>query len=181
MARRNPLQFLSDLWNRFQDWVTRLDNAHPAIGELLLGAALVILAVLLGHIGYTLWRVYRVTGRPAEPAPRGVAGVTLLDARTHRIRAEALAREGRYAEALAHRFAGLVCELEDARAVTVHPSKTPAEYAREARLDPTGRMTIAGLVSRLYSHVFGAEPIDERGYREFAGSADLILPHVAPN
>lgn len=178
VARRHPLQWLADLWARFQGWVSGLDVSHPNLSWLIGIVATVLLVVLLTHIGYTLWRVYRVTARPAEQPARGTVGVVLLDARSHRIQAEALARAGRYAEALAHRYAALVCDLEEAKAVTIHPSKTPAEYAREARLDPAGRVTIADLVSRLYAHVFGAAPIDEQGYRDFVTNAELVMPHV---
>lgn len=178
VARRHPLQWLSDLWTRFLDWVDRVNSAHPTLSWLLFFAALALLALLLTHIGFTMWKVYSATSRPTDAAVRGAAGVVLQDARAHRVRAEALARAGRYEEALAHRFAALICDLEEAKAVTVHPSKTPAEYAREARLDATGRVTLAGLVSILYAHLFGAEPLDERQYREFGSTADLVLPHV---
>lgn len=178
VARRHPLQWLADLWFRFQRWIAHLNLAHPDLSWAIAIAAAILLVILLTHIGYTLWTVYRVTGRPADQPARGAAGVVLVDARSHRIRADALAREGRYAEALAHRYAALVCDLEDAKAVTIHPSKTPAEYAREARLDPVGRVTIADLVSRLYAHLFGAAPIDEQGYRDFVTNAELVMPHV---
>lgn len=178
VERRHPLQWLGDLWSRFLRWVQGIDRAHPVFADVLFYAALVVLVVLLTHIGYTLWRIYRVTARPADVPARGAGGVALQDGRAHRARAEALAREGRYAEALAHRFAALVCDLGDARAVTIHASKTPAEYAREARLDAVGRVTLAGLVATLYGHLFGGEPVDDAGYRRFAGTADLVLDRV---
>jgi len=66
----------------------------------------------------------------------------------------------------------------EAKAVSIHHSKTPAEYAREARVDATGKMTLGGLVSTLYLHLFGGAPIDERGYRDFVANTELVLPHV---
>ena len=180
VERRHPLQWLGDAWDRFQTWVNRLSAAHPGLSWVMITAACVLLVVLLTHIGYTLWKVYSVTVRPADLPARGATGVPLLDARSHRTQAEALAREGRYTEALAHRFAALICDLDEAKAVTIHQSKTPAEYAREARLDSTGRGTMADLVSRLYSHLFGAAPIDEAGYRDFVTHTELVMPHVGP-
>jgi hypothetical protein len=103
-----------------------------------------------------------------------------MDAPAHGQRAAELARAGRYAEALAHEFVALVLELERLQAVTFHPSKTPAEYVAEARLDPSGRASLADLVARLYRHLFGAEPCAEREYREFAAAAALVFQHVAP-
>jgi len=89
-------------------------------------------------------------------------------------------RAGRYAEALAHRFVALVLDLERRRALAFHPSKTPAEYVGEARLDAAGRASLAELVARLYRHLFGGVPCDAGGYREFGAAADEVGRHVAP-
>src|SRR5439155_16915477 len=88
-------------------------------------------------------------------------------------------RAGRYAEALAHRFVSLILELERRHALTFHPSKTPAEYVREARLDESGRASLADLVARLYRHLFGAVPCDANVYREFGVAAETVFRHVA--
>ena len=171
------LHWLRDLWMRFRAWLEDFTTQHPLGARLLFWAALLALIALLVHIGFTVWRIYRVTvqqprGTGSAPAPEP------LDSRGHLARAEALARAGHFTEALAHRFIALLLELDRADALTFHPSKTPAEYVREARLGATGRATLAGLVSRLYHHVFGAEPLDERGYREFGAAAGTLLHHV---
>jgi len=160
---RHTLQWLEDGWRRFVAWV--------------LWASIVALTAIVVHAGYVTWRIYRATVRVA--AAGTASGVpVLLDPAAHRRLAEALALEGRFAEALAHRFIAVVLELERARALRYHPSKTPAEYVGEARLDQTGRATLAGLVGRLYRHVFGAVPCDEPGYLEFGAAADGLREHV---
>jgi hypothetical protein len=73
-----------------------------------------------------------------------------------------------------------VLELERAEALRFHVSKTPAEYVGEARLDEPGRATFAGLVARLYRHLFGAVPCDETEYREFGATAEQLTRHVVP-
>lgn len=172
-----PLHWLRDLWMRFRAWLDDFTTQHPLGAKLLFWAALLALIALLVHIGLTVWRIYRVTVQ--QPGGTGAApAADLLDSRGHLARAESLARAGRYTEALAHRFIALLLELDRADALTFHPSKTPAEYVREARLGATGRATLAGLVSRLYHHVFGAEPLDERGYREFGAAAGTLLHDV---
>jgi len=174
-AWREPKRhWLTDLWNRFMDWLQSLDSHHPVAMQLVLWGSIAVLAVILVHWGFVAFRIYRSTVQAGSAAAAGPLP-TIVDARTHLVKAEALAREGRYAEALAHRFMHLVLELERRDAVKVHPSKTPAEYAREARLDADGRATLAGLVARLYHHVFGAEPCDERGYDEFSAAAQGLL------
>src|SRR2546430_12087790 len=129
-------------------------------------------------MGYVVWRITRPTVHTPARAG-GASGLRLEDGRAHRERADELARAGRYVEALAHRFVALLLELERRRALTVHPSKTPAEYVREARLDESGRASFADLVARLYRHVFGAVPCDAATYQDFGAAADAVFRHVA--
>jgi hypothetical protein len=174
-----PLHLLRDLWFRLEEWLSLFGAQHPIGFKLLFWGAVLLLVALLVHLGWLGWRIYRSTvERPSAPAP---GAPMLVDARGHLEHAEALARAGRYTEALAHRFLALLLELDGADAVTFHPSKTPAEYVHEARLVAAGRDTLAGLVARLYHHVFGAEPCDERCYRDFGATAGTVLQHVAPH
>lgn len=181
--RRHPLQWLLNLWQRLLDWLDAFEASNPALFTVLLGVLIVLLVGLLAHIGYVVWRIVRPTARAgARPAAAGGAGggPRLADARAYLNRAEELARSGRYAEALAHRFVAVLLELERARALAYHPSKTPAEYVGEARLDAAGRASLAALVARLYRHLFGAVPCDERTYREFGTAAQGVVRHVVP-
>ncbi|MGH7612621.1 MAG: DUF4129 domain-containing protein [Gemmatimonadales bacterium] len=174
-----PLHLFRDLWFRFQEWLSRFDAQHPVAFQLLFWGAVLLLVALLVHLGWLAWRIYRSTvERPRASAP---GAAMLVDARGHLHHAEALARAGRYTEALAHRFLALLLELDRADAVTFHPSKTPAEYVHEARLGTAGRDSLAGLVARLYHHVFGAQPCDEQCYRDFGATAGTVLQHVAPH
>ena len=168
---------MTDLWDRLRDWLEVFRSAHPGVFDVFTAVLVVLLVGLLAHISYVVWRIVRPTARTAgtaAPSP----GLRLADARAHLNRAEELAREGRFTEALAHRFVAVLLELERARALTFHPSKTPAEYVGEARLDAAGRESLAGLVARLYRHVFGAVPCDEGRYREFGAAAQLVVRHV---
>ena len=178
--RRHTLQWLENAWNRFATWLDTFSDRHPVLAELLLWACIVALVVIVVHFAYVTWRIYRATVRPAGAG--AVAGLpAVADPEAHRRLAAALAREGHYTEAMAHRFVALVLDLERARALRYHPSKTPAEYVGEARLDQAGRATLAGLVARLYRHVFGAAPSDEREYFEFDAAAAGLEQHVVPD
>ncbi len=175
---RHPLEWLAALWRRLGDWLDTLQVTHPAWHTALLVVLIAVLAGLLVHIGWIVWRVTRPTLRASI---RPVApGAPVLGARAHLEQADALARDGRYVEALAHRFLAVVLQLEEARAVTYHPAKTPAEYVAEARLDSGGRASLAALVARLYRHVFGAAPCDAAGYRDFGLAAGEVVRHVVP-
>jgi uncharacterized protein DUF4129 len=169
--RGHALQWLADAWNRFVAALKVFSDRHPLVADVIFWACVALLVGFLAHSAYVAWKIYRATVRPTgRGGARGAPPV--VSAAEHRRRADALAREGRYAEALAHRFVALVLDLERAEALRYHPSKTPAEYVGEARLDQSGRATLAGLVARLYRHVFGAVPCDEGGYLAFAAAAD---------
>jgi hypothetical protein len=177
VERRHALLWLTNLWDRLMNWFDGLADRHPAGFKLLLAALSVVLLLLLVHMGYIVWRILRPSARTGGAA--GGAAV-ISDAPSHLARAEELARAGRYAEALGHRFLAVVLDLERAEALRFHASKTPAEYVGEVRLDDEGRATFAGLVARLYRHLFGAVPCDEADYREFGATAEQLSRHVVP-
>ena len=178
--RPDPWGWVIGVWYRLLDWLDTVQRGHPAGFKVLLALSALVLVGLLAHMGYVVWRITRPTARTPAVGAEGIGGRELADARAHRARAEELARAGRYAEALAYRFVALVLELERRRALAFHPSKTPAEYVGEARLDAAGRASLAELVARLYRHLFGGVPCDEGGYREFGAAADELGRHVAP-
>lgn len=175
---RHPLQWLRNWWLGLLDWLGDLSTAHPVAYYGLLIVVTIVLVLLLVHIGYVVWRIVRPSLKTGAVTAAGTP-VIVLDARSHLARAEALARAGRYAEALGHRFLAVVLELERDNALRFHASKTPAEYVGEVRLDETGRTSFAVLVARLYRHLFGAVPCDEAAYLEFGATAEEIRGHVA--
>jgi hypothetical protein len=179
VPRFSPGDWIREQVLRLLDWIGRQQTAHPAAFKVVLAILIAVLAGLLIHLGYVVWRITRPTVRTPARTARAI-GLRLEDGRAHRERADALARAGRYAEALAHRFIALLLELERRQALTFHPSKTPAEYVREARLDASGRASLADLVARLYRHLFGAVPCDDATYQDFGAAADAVFRHVAP-
>jgi hypothetical protein len=173
------LEWLAQLVGRLLDALTHLQRGHPAAFRLLLVGLIAALVAVLAHMAYVVWRITRPTAR--TPAVAAAAARSPDHAGAHRARAEQLARSGRYAEALAHRFVAILLDLDQRRALDFRPSKTPAEYVGEARLDASGRASLANLVAQLYGHLFGGLPCDERAYREFAAQAELVFEHVAPS
>jgi len=180
VERRRALSWLSNLWYSFIDWLDRLAAQHPVGFNIGLFLVIVAVALLAVHIGYVVWRIVRPTARTGTAA-KG-AGAPVMDAATHFARAAALARAGRYAEALGHRFLAVVLDLDRLQALRFHSSKTPAEYVGEAHLDETGRASFAALVAQLYRHLFGAVPCDETEYRAFGAVAQELSGgrHVVP-
>ena len=175
---RRPLQWLRNLWIDFVEWLGRFGAHHPLGFKLLFWGAVLLLAAIMAHLAFVLWRIYRATVR-SQPTVVPLGASQQLDAHGHGERAAELARAGRYGEALAHRFLALVLELDRLEAVRFHPSKTPAEYVPEARLEASVRESFADLVARLYRHVFGGAPCDAHGYEQFGATAGTVLQHVA--
>lgn len=167
------LSWLGRQWQRLVSWLDALSQNHPLGFNLLLAALVVALIAILVHIGYVMWRIVRPHARAMTAAMPG-AGI-VMDARAHIARAEELARVGRYAEALAHRFLAALLELDRRQILRFHLSKTPAEYVAEAKLDAPGREKLASLVTQLYRHLFGAVPCDEAEYRSFGEAAHELV------
>lgn len=163
------LSWIGRQWQRLLSWFDALSQNHPLAYNILLAAMVVALLAILVHVGYVMWRIMRPAARGATGAAPG-AGL-VMDARAHIARAEELARLGRYAEALAHRFLAALLELDRRQVLHFHLSKTPAEYVAEANLDARGREKLASLVAQLYRHLFGAVPCDETEYRSFGEAA----------
>jgi hypothetical protein len=144
---------LARWWRALQEWLAGLQSAHPLAYYVLVIVAAALLLAILTHFAYLTWRALH------PRAPLGSASakraLQVRDAAWHRAAYARLLAGGRYAEALAERFAALVCELHERAVVRLDPAKTPAEYAAEARLDTTGRGMLATLVDELYLRVFG--------------------------
>src|SRR5690242_21682847 len=94
----------SKVWSLFLqllDWLDRLHDTHPVGYWALIGLLMLMLAVILGHFIYVLWRSLRpsdlvTTPAAAAPPPR--------DARWHLAEARRLASAGPLTEALGHRY-----------------------------------------------------------------------------
>lgn len=157
-------------------WLEHLRLAFPIHYYILVSVLTVVLVILLVHMGWVVAQSLRSVARIQSPAT--ITG-PVRDAAWHLAEARRLGAAGRFAEALAHRFVAAVLELDARRVVQFHPSKTPAEYAREARLDDVGRAELAGLVASLYRHLFGAEPCDAAEWRRFDSIAAGIGLHAA--
>jgi hypothetical protein len=181
IERQRLASWVARQWHELINWLNRLADQYPVGFNIGLALVVVALVVLLVHIGYVMWRIVRPSARTGTA--KTAAGVGLIaDAASHLARADELARAGRYAEAIAHRFMAVVLELDTRKALRFHASKTPAEYVGEARLDDAGRTSLASLVAQLYRHLFGAVPCDAGEYQSFGAAAQELIRghHVVP-
>jgi hypothetical protein len=172
------LRLLREWWHRLGDWLIGLRAANPTAFRLLLLGLLLTLLLILAHAAYVIWTTARSAGRTAELAPRETREIRDADWYSHA--ADRAAAEGRLLDALQLAFVGLALTLHGQRIVDYHASKTPAEYAREARLADADRERLRALVRALYAHVFGGRPLGPEEYRRWreAGSPPW---HAAAN
>jgi hypothetical protein len=172
----NAWVWLLEHLQRLVEWLEHLRLAFPVHYYILVGAMILLLSAMLAHLTWVVWRSLRPAAGVGAPA---VMMGPVRDAAWHLAEALRLGAAGRFAEALAHRFLAAVLDLDARRVLQFHPSKTPAEYAREARLDEVGRSELADLVASLYRHVFGGAPCDAAEWQRFDARAVEIGLHAA--
>jgi hypothetical protein len=172
----NTWVWLMERLQRALEWLESLRLAFPVDYYMLLGGLTVLLIAMLAHLTWVVWRSFRPASGVGAPA--AMTG-PVRDAAWHLAEALRLGAAGRFAEALAHRFLATVLDLDARRVLQFHPSKTPAEYAREARLDDIGRSELADLVASLYRHLFGGASCDAAEWQRFDARAAGIGLYAA--
>jgi hypothetical protein len=113
---KSLLQWLAEFMGRALDWLKRTQEGHPDAFKLMLVGMTVVLVAMLAHMAYVVWRITQPTARTPAGGAVGGALLSFAGASAHRERAEALARAGRYVEALAHRFVAVVLDLDQRQA-----------------------------------------------------------------
>lgn len=157
VERPDPIRLLREWIARLVEWLAALREGSPIWYRALVVLLVALLVAILAHAAWVFWITVRGATRaedsvqPADAPARRDPGMLWNEA-------ERAARAGRAADALGLGFLALSLELDAAGSVTFTPGKTPAEYAREARLVPADRGRLADLVRALYRHVYGAEP-----------------------
>ncbi|MEP7325105.1 MAG: DUF4129 domain-containing protein [Gemmatimonadota bacterium] len=156
VVQQSTRSWLARIWERLVEWLMRFRSESPVAFNWFYIGLLVILAAILLH---GLWVFYRAV-QSAQQTPEG--GVSVMagevrDERWYRRRAQQLATQERYGEAMSALFQALVLMLDRRSILHFHPSKTPAEYAREARLVPTDRHELLALVRQLYRCSFAGD------------------------
>jgi Domain of unknown function (DUF4129) len=167
------LRLMREWWHRLTDWLEGLRLGNPFAFRLFVFALLIVLALVLAHGLWTVWRTVRGATSPEE-ADLGAGVREPRDAGWYFREADRAAGQGRRAEALQLAFVGLALTLDGQGLLRYHSSKTPAECVREARLAGPDRERLRALVGALYVHTFGARPLEADEYRRWR--ADIAQP-----
>ena len=164
VERPEPMAQVQSWLTQLQQWLATLRDQNPLGFKVFLAALVVVLVAILVHAGWVLIRTVRP--RTGEPGPIA-SPVLRRDRDWYRREAERLAGDGRFAEAMRADFLALVLALDAAQLLRFHPSKTPLEYTREARLDPGLRAGLSELVGALYPYLFARRPCGPAEYLDW--------------
>jgi hypothetical protein len=159
-------RLMSEWWTWLVNWLDGLRTHNPLLFRVFLVTILLAWVAIFAHAAWLVWH----TGRGAARADRSgaLAGAgERHGADWYSRAADRAAAEGRLAEALQLAFVALALTLEGQGLLQYHPSKTPAECAREARLAGSDRERLRDLVRSLYSFAFGGRSIALDDYRRW--------------
>ena len=160
------LRLVSAWWNRLGAWVDALKTDNPLLFRIFLVTLLLAWVAIFAHAVWLVWTTMRGAAR-SERAPVPAAVGERHDAEWYSREADRAAAEGRLAEALQLAFVALALGLDAAGLLRYHPSKTPAECVREARLATSDRDRLRELVRTLYAGAFGGRDIGPEDYRRW--------------
>jgi hypothetical protein len=152
VTRVHPLQWLRDRFFELVAWFEALRLSAPLAYWAIVAVAVTLLVAILVHGGWLMARSMRSATPP--DAREGSIRAARRDGAWYREQAARAAGAGRYAEAMRAYFEGLILDLAAAGAVAWHPSKTPREYVREAKVSPAERGALAELVDQVYDASF---------------------------
>jgi hypothetical protein len=162
------LRLVSESWSWLVRYLDGLKTNNPLLFRIFLVTVLLAWVAIFVHAAWLVWLTVRGAARADRSVELPVAGER-HDADWYSRAADRAAAEGRLAEALQLAFVALALTLEGQGLLQYHPSKTPAECAREARLAGSDGERLRDLVRSLYSYAFGGRSIaldDYRSWRE---------------
>ena len=162
-------RLISEWWDWLGAWLDGLKADNPLLFRIFLVTVLLAWAGIFIHAGWLVWLTVRGAARADRSVPLPIPGER-HDAAWYSRAADRSAAEGRLAEALQLAFVALALTLESQGLLQYHPSKTPAEVAREARLGGPDRERLRDLVRSLYSFAFGGRSIAPDDYRRWRES-----------
>ncbi|MFD1931703.1 MULTISPECIES: DUF4129 domain-containing protein [Nonomuraea] len=120
------------LWRGFQQWLGDLGEFTPGggtVGPVI--AALLLILVVVAAVWAMVW-LSRRSARAHAPESGDLFGGRAMTAAEHRLAAESLAAEGRWAEAVQERLRAIARDLQDRALVDTMPGRTADELAAEA-------------------------------------------------
>jgi hypothetical protein len=140
------------------DWLDRALSRAAGVSPGGIWGLVALLVVLGAAVALVAWRTGPVRRRAAwVGSDLDVSGVVSAD--EHRRRADAYAKDGRYAEAVRERMRAIVRELEDRGVLEPRPGRTADEVARDAAWSVPGVAVDLRAAARLFDEIwYGSRP-----------------------
>ncbi|HEX8625442.1 MAG TPA: DUF4129 domain-containing protein [Allosphingosinicella sp.] len=183
---RHTFEWLSDLFRpvgRFFQWIGSFMPDAPYARILLwtvLAAAALGFAILiyrrLSEGEWRLWRRRAAAGVAVEAEEEAWAPEA-APARSWLREADALAAQGRYAEAVHHLLFRSIEDIARRRPRLVRPALTSRELAAAEALPPPARSLFARIAGLVERSLFGGRPVEAADWTSARTAyADLVLP-----
>lgn len=173
------LSWISRWWRIMVDWLARFREANPTAADILFWVLVAALVAIFVHGGWIMYQTVR--GAAAADGRAGSVGkVAVRDDRWFQRLADSLAAEGRFAEAMQAAFTGLMLRMDARGILRYHPSKTPREYAGEARLANESLAGLREVVGQLYACAYAGRPCGRGEYQAWLDGLRREW-HVAPS
>ena len=152
--------------------------ARILLWVLLAAAALALLLSLYRGLRHGQWRFWRRRPAAAIPVePEEEWAPEAAPARSWLREADALAAEGRYAEAVHHLLFRSVEDISRRRPKLVRPALTSRELAAAPVLPPPARDLFSRIARLVERSLFGGRPVDENDWSSARSAySDLVLP-----
>jgi len=179
-----PETSLFQQWlDAFWDWLERLfpkPEVSPAAstdyGSLKLGLQILIFALVIGLLGFLVYRFTPFLLRRAAKrddkngADRVILGERIasdMSASSLFGEAEALARDGDLRGAIRKGYVALLCELSDRHIVRLAHNKTNRDYLRDVRKNAGLLENMRGVTGKFERSWYGLRPVDLADWEDF--------------
>lgn len=172
---------------RFFDWLGGFlpdaPYARIILWVVLLAAAAALALALFERLRHGRWRMpfrfRRRGGGDVEEAQEELWEPDAAPVRAWLDEADALAREGRFAEAVRHLLFRSIEDLAARRPRLVRPALTSRELAAAPGLPEQARQLFARIAASVERSLFGGRPVDAAEWSEArAAYADLVTPRA---
>jgi hypothetical protein len=168
------LSWLWDSLRHFFEWLGSLSVTAPVLFWLLLVGCVLLLALIVFHIGWTVRRMLAVD--PAGARGRGDAAAQRARlSLAYREEARERAARGDFTEAIRFLFLSLVYRFDEEGRVLFRQASTNREYLALFADRPQVGQDLRVFVDVLDANWYGQRPTDRRHYEECLALYDRLL------
>lgn len=157
---------------QFFEWLASLHSTAPVLYWVLLVGCIVLLALLCGHIVWTIRRVFFTSDRPQDSAAARERQRRL--SLGYRTEADACAERGDFTEAVRNLFLALVYRLDESGRVLFRRALTNREYLGLFADRPRVRNDLELFVDVLDVHWYGQRAAERSQYEQCLSVYDQL-------